>query len=234
MAKSRIIKDLANNDVDTTTALKRAKVLFSELENQELLNWVNFELVGYPSDVSLPDYRIVKGNLRGSYFKGSMANHMKCTNVSLPLGNMPENIKDTLLSVYFCEGIDALKQLAERSDAEGSQLGKEIPADFFPVLATYNKDPFMNVIAARVVVGSHHIHNIFSTIENRLLDAFILLEKEFGNLDDLDLDASSKTPEEVRDIADKITVIVYNDHSVNIGDGNKIRGSTIASSIGDK
>ena len=88
MAKSKIIKDLANSNIDTITALKRAKVLFSELGNEKLLNWVNFEISGYPLDADLPSYRIEQGSLMGSYMKGSMASHMKWTNVSIPLGKI--------------------------------------------------------------------------------------------------------------------------------------------------
>lgn len=36
MAKSKIIRDLANGEVDTITALKRAKVLVSDLNNDEI------------------------------------------------------------------------------------------------------------------------------------------------------------------------------------------------------
>jgi len=46
MAKSMIIKDIANGTIDTTTALKRAKILFAALDNAELLNWVNYEISG--------------------------------------------------------------------------------------------------------------------------------------------------------------------------------------------
>ena len=63
MARSSIIKDLANSSIDTPTALKRAKVLFSELNNSELIDWVNYELTGYPEDVVLPDYRKEYGNI---------------------------------------------------------------------------------------------------------------------------------------------------------------------------
>ena len=112
MARSAIIKDLANSTVDTMTALKRAKVLFAELGNDDLLEWVSYEIAGYPADANLPDYRKVRGRLVGSYIKGSMASHMKWTNVSLPLGKMPENIQDELLAVYFREGLVALKKLA--------------------------------------------------------------------------------------------------------------------------
>jgi len=89
----------------------------------------------------------------------------------------------------------------------------------------------MIITSAQVIVGSHHIINIISTIENKLLDALILLENEFGNLDELDIDTSTKTPEEISKLTKELIVIIYNDQSVNIGDGNKIKDSNIASLI---
>lgn len=230
MARSAIIKDLANSTVDTMTALKRAKVLFAELGNDDLLEWVSYEIAGYPADANLPDYRKVRGRLVGSYIKGSMASHMKWTNVSLPLGKMPENIQDELLAVYFREGVGALKQLAESSMEDGL-LGKAIPADFFPVIATYNNDPYMYITSAKVIIGPQLIQDVFATVENRLLDALIVLEKEFGNLDELDIDITAKTSDELKTIIDKLIVIVYNDNSVSVGDGNRIKNSAIASSL---
>lgn len=230
MARSTIIKDLANSAVDTMTALKRAKVLFAELKNSNLLEWVSCEIAGYPTEANLPDYRKVRGHLVGSYIKGSMASHMKWTNVSLPLGKMPENIQDELLAVYFREGVGALKQLAESSKEDG-QLGKTIDADFFPVIATYNNDPYMYITSANVLIGPQLIQDVFSTVESRLLDALIVLEKEFGNLDELDIDISAKTSDELKAIIDKLIVIVYNDNSVSVGDGNRIKNSAIASSL---
>ncbi len=230
MARSSIIKDLANSTVDTVTALKRAKVLFSELENTDLLNWVSYEITGYPVEAVLPDYRSVKGHLMGSYFKGSMVSHMTWKNVSIPLGKMPDDLQEALLNVSFREGVEALRKLAEDSK-EGGQLGKTIDADFFPAIAAYNNDPYMIITSARVIIGSQLIQDVFSSVENRLLDALIILEKEFGNLDELDIDISAKSSDELIDIIDKLLVIVYNDNSVTIGDGNRIKGSSIASSI---
>ena len=147
------------------TALKRAKVLFAELGNDDLLEWVSYEIAGYPADANLPDYRKVRGRLVGSYIKGSMASHMKWTNVSLPLGTMPDNIQEALLSVYFREGVGALRQLAESSKEDG-QLGKTIDADLFPVIATYNNDPYMYITSANVLIGPQLIQDVFSTVES--------------------------------------------------------------------
>ena len=225
MAKSMIIKDIANGTIDTTTALKRAKILFAALENTELLNWVNYEISGYPFEAKLPDYRIERGALKGSYFKGSIASHMKWNDVSIPLGKMPPDVIDDFLRVPFYDGVNALKQLVDNSD--NGQLARPIPADMFPYIAKYNNDPYMNIVAARVVVSTHCVTNMFSVIENRLLDALLLLEKEFGVLDDLDIDTTAKSPEEIDTIAKKVYVIVYNDKSIHIGDGNKIKDSAI-------
>lgn len=231
MAKSKIILDLANSSVDTMTALKRAKVLLLELGNDKLLEWVNCEIAGYPSDAELPEYRVVQGNLMGSYFKGSMANHMKWNNVSLPLGKMPDEIRDRILNVSFHEGVDALKKLLESVDDEERQLGATLPAEFFPIIAKCNNDPYMNIISARVVIGSQFVQNIFSVIENKLLDIFMILEKEFGNLDSLDIDVSGKSEEELHKISERMVVVIYNDNRVTVGNGNKIKDSNIASSI---
>ena len=231
MAKSKIIKDLANSSVNTITALKRAKVLVSALNNAEISKWLDYEISGYPEDATIPSYRKVQGSLIGSYFKGSMARHMTWTNVSLPLGNMPDEIKEMLLRVEFQEGVESLKTLAAKSQASGTEIYKTIPADCFSTIAHFNNDPYMMITSARVVVGEHIISNIFSVIENKLLDMLMILEKEFGCLDELDIDTIAKSKEEIEAINNRILVLVFNDNSVTIGDGNKFKDTIIASDI---
>ena len=176
-------------------------------------------------------YRKVQGSLIGSYFKGSMARHMTWTNVSLPLGNMPDEIKEMLLRVEFQEGVESLKTLAAKSQASGTEIYKTIPADCFSTIAHFNNDPYMMITSARVVVGEYIISNIFSVIENKLLDMLMILEKEFGCLDELDIDTMAKSKEEIEAINNRILVLVFNDNSVTIGDGNKFKDTIIASDI---
>ena len=99
----------------------------------------------------------------GSYFKGSMVSHMKWNNVSIPLGKMPEELKDDLLTVYFKEGVEALSQLKKCNSSDGN-IGKTVNADFFPIIAHYNNDPYMIITSARVEIGNHCIHNIFLSL----------------------------------------------------------------------
>ena len=131
------------------------------------------------------------------------------------------------MSVYLFEGVDALEHLIQFNENPENRLGKQIPADCFPLFNKYNNDPFMIITSARVEVSTHNLSNVISIIENRLLDSLLLLEKEFGNLDELDIDTSGKSTLEIEEIANKITVLVYNDNRVTIGDGNKIKDSSI-------
>ncbi len=230
MAKSKIIKDLANGTVTTAVALKRAKILLQEFDNDALLEWVNHELVGYPHDKTLlPKYRVKKGQLRGSYFKGSLANHIQYNNVPLPIGKMPSDVAEDFLSVYFSEGVEELAHYLNSSKDQA--LGKPIPADLYPYIAHFNNDSYMMITSAKVEVSVQSIQGILTTVESKLLDLFCYLEKEFGILDELDLDVNSKTSEEKANILDHISVLIYNDHRVTFGDNNKLRDTTIASKI---
>ena len=63
MAKSKIIKELANSSIDTATALKRLKILLLNLNKPELNNWVNSELNGYKNADDVPEYRRFRGKV---------------------------------------------------------------------------------------------------------------------------------------------------------------------------
>jgi len=231
MAKSKIIKELANGTIDTQTALKRTKVLLQDLDNDDILKWVNYEVEGYPCDTDVPEYRRISGQLYGSYFKGSIATHVQYRNIPLPLGTMPEDIKQALLTCSITQGIDALKHMVEESINSGNPICKVVPADFYWNIANYNGDLGMIISSARVELSMPDLLNIAPKVENRLLDILSYLEKKFGNLDGLDIDTESKDAEELKEIIDHIHVLIYNDNRVTIGDGNEIENSTIASSI---
>lgn len=57
------------------------------------------------------------------------------------------------------------------------------------------------------------------------------LEKQFGNLDEFDIDVNNKSEQELKEIVNHIYVLIYNDQSVTIGNDNEFNNSNIASSI---
>lgn len=235
MAKSQIIKDLANGTADIQTALKRTKVLLQELNNDKLLQWVNYEIEGYPENAEnadIPDYRIIGGQVYGTYFKGSIATHVQYNHVPISLGNLPDEIKNDILTIKITQGIEALNAMViESRRKENGGLTRLIPSELYPHIAQANNDLGMIIVTASVELNMAEILNIFPKIESKLLDILLFLEKQFGKLDDLDINTESKSEEELERITNHIYVVIYNDKSITIGDKNKIKDSNIASSI---
>ena len=94
-----------------------------------------------------------------------MANHMTWSNVSIPLGKMPDDYQEALLSVPFPQGVEALKKLSE--DTSG-QLGKVIPADIFPYIACCigrkRKNRFGGTVSYAACIGGlcRNVHSCYS------------------------------------------------------------------------
>ena len=63
--------------------------------------------------------------------------------------------------------------------------------------------------------------------DNQLI--LIKLDKEYGCLDDLDIDITEKDPEEVRKINAMIINYIFEDRSIKIGDKNRIDRTEIKS-----
>jgi len=232
MAKSQIIKDLANGNIDIQTALKRTKILLQEFDDEKLLKWIDWEIEGYPSDDSLPEYRKIGGQLYGTYFKGSVARNITYTDVPLPLGSMSESDREAFLTANITQGVESLKEMiAESEKSYNIGLSTIVPAEYYPSIAFYNNDRYMNIVTARVELDMAKIRNIFPKVENKLLDILSYLEKQFGNLDNLDIDVDSKNKKELNEITNHIYVIIYNDKGVTIGDNNKIKDSNIVSKV---
>lgn len=93
-----------------------------------------------------------------------------------------------------------------------------------------NEAPYIIITSAYVKISMPQVLSIFPKVESKLLDILAYLEKQFGNLDDLDIDVESKSDDELKQICEQRHIIVYNDNSVTVGDNNKIKDSTIASS----
>ena len=60
-----------------------------------------------------------------------MANHITYNHVPLPLGNLPDEIKEDILTIKIRQGIEALKGvIAESEKNDNSGLMKPIPAEY--------------------------------------------------------------------------------------------------------
>lgn len=221
MARSRIIKELASGKVTVEIGLKQLKVLLMEFNKPEMLKWVNSELQGYDDSDTLPEYRIIAGNLIGTFLNYNL----KCTNVGIPLKiDAPDKMVDICTNVKLYDSISALRILAE-SDKE---IGRQIPSSYLPYIQRYSAISMTALISAFVKISQIQLENIFSRTENAVLDVLLLLEREFGVLDELDIDLSTKDEKEIENITNNIMVILYSDNSVTIGDNNRMKDTNIS------
>lgn len=217
MAKSIIIKELANSSIDTATALKRLKILLLSLKKPKLDNWVNCELNGYKEIANVPDYRRFRGQVTANFIIGNAYRMITYNNTPLPTTNLSKEIRDRIEEITFSEGITAIKEM------EGQELGKSLPPEIYGVLTKgTNID---SITSASVRVSKIAPVEIISAVETKVLEILCVLEKEFGILDELDLDCSDKSEKAIDDISQRILNIIYVDKSITIGDDNKITKS---------
>lgn len=222
MANSKIIKELANGTIDLNTSLKRAKIIFQKIGSIELNQWIKNEIEGYKNLEDVPSYRKVKGCLKGCYIKDGL----NCKNLLIPLDNVDEEIIKGLTYNSAGQSVYALQQAIS--------AGQSFVRRLEPYECKWLSAKTGRIIyEAEVETDTSEVMNIIPVVENLLLETFLLLEKEFGVLDELDIDWGSKTEDEQKIIVEKI-VVIFQDNSVTVGEGNKIKNSTIASNISNK
>lgn len=222
MAKSTIIKDFAGGRVSVEIALKQLKVLLAEFDKPEMLKWVNAELQGYDDTDALPEYRVIVGNLVGNFLNY----YTKCTHISIPLkSDAPKELVEMCSQVRLYDSLSALRALTE-TDRE---FGRQINALLLPYVQQFSAISMTALLNATVEFSQTQVKNVFSRVENAVLDVLLLLEKEFGNLDDLDIDLTSKSNDEIQNIASNIMILLYNDNSIVIGDNNRMKDTSISS-----
>lgn len=218
MAKSKIIKELASSENSLEVAINRMLIIASDINNQELSQWAEKELNGYSSKDSVPSYRIVKNTM----FRYSGINgRMKATNVPLPLREL-FNEKDTsMFDMNILDGIQAIERCIN-NDAD-SQYGRDLT---WAASMVYQMTG-IQCYSITQIVPQNALENILSTVKTMLLKVLIQLDKSYGCLDDLDIDMTGKTPEEVIKINAIINNYILTDNSIQIGDKNTLKDTNI-------
>lgn len=217
MAKSNIIKNFINSNMDINTALQNLLAILYCLEDETLIKWASKELSGYDSINELPEYRKLKGRLMASYIVGGM----KYSNAPFITYHLDDDVQENLTNLHIFSSISTLEEMKNKGD---SRIGKPIPPEFYILL---QENTNAHIVEASVNTDLSSINDIISKVRVKILETLLLLEKEFGNLDELDIDISIKNEKELKNIIQNIHLNLY-DNSINIGDGNKIKGSNIA------
>ncbi|MGN4406413.1 hypothetical protein ACTFPA_07855 [Bacillus cereus group sp. MYBK59-1] len=226
MARSELLHDVVSGRESLENIFFRLKVILSDLDNQTIMNWIHGELQGYTSDEEIPPYRILKGNPVGTYVINSAAQY---TDASVPLENLlSDDLIDQLKTVNISDGIGALQDILNGESRENYAL--IIPTSYCHAISTRQ----IQLLGMRMRIGSNQLNGIVSHVKSKLIEVIMELEKEFENLDDLDIKS------QVEDDTSKKAQVTYNiekiiyDGSIQLGDKNKVSKSMLGHLFGGK
>lgn len=218
MAKSKIIKELANNEISIEIALNRLLIIASDLDNDALVDWVSAELHGYNKDMKLPTYRCTKSThftysgINGSY---------QVTNIPFTFFDIIAKYDENAFDVCMRDSVATLQEFVNNSDTQSCFRDFSYLSDYV------YKETGIQCTSIIQKVPLNFFRNVLSEIKTRLLLVLIKLDKEYGCLDDLDINTAIKTSEEIEEINKTVNNYIYVDNSVTVGDKNKIEGSKI-------
>src|ERR1700694_1499287 len=106
---SRINEGATSSQASLSEVLRLCMRLGRLLDNKELSDWARAEAGGYDSINSLPDYRVFKTEVRGT-FSGPAGSGLN--NISIPRAAVDEAHQDSLFTVYMTQPVGELEQLA--------------------------------------------------------------------------------------------------------------------------
>ena len=218
MAKSKIIKELANNQISMEVALQRLMIIASDLGNEELLAWAETELQGYSPNDTLPEYR----NVRSIHFAYSGINgNYKVTNCPFTFTSVLEEELSDIYNVPILDSVSSLQNFIDNPEKQSYRR------DFSMLNGYVLQRTGLQCTSIYQTVPLNFLQKIVSQIKTILMNVFLKLDKEYGCLDDLDVDTTAKTPDEVEAINKVVNNYIFIDNSINVGDKNKLKGSGI-------
>ena len=119
-AIQEFIDELAQHDVDLTSALRKAKMLTNDLHSPELDAWMNSELYGYDDQTKVPEYRRFPAANYGDFMgPGNSAgpNDGTPTVLFIQTENLPDEVKRFAATLVVVDPVGALALLAQEQEA---------------------------------------------------------------------------------------------------------------------
>lgn len=219
MAKSQLLKDFVKNEGDLETILLRLKVILTDLQDESILAWVNGELSGYKEDV--PEYRILVGMPLGTFIVNRRVQY-KEANVPL-IGRMSNEEIEDIKTLKMTDSINVIINLLKSE--QKNNIGRRVPTELCHSISDYQ----LQIISMRIAFSSNQLDGIVSSVKSKILDIIMLLEKNFENIDELDiLSQIEENPRSAQEVIYNIQQVVFGDTTeIEIGDKNKIRESSI-------
>lgn len=231
MARSQLLKDLTSGNSNIESILMRLKVILIGLNNDVISEWVEGELSGYRDISHLPPYRVVSGEPKGHCI---INNRAEVKNYIVPLRSLliKRNILDKyedFVNIDITDGIGSL-EYAIKHERERN-FGRSIPTEVCQSLSSRE----LQIASMNILIPINKVEGVILVTKSKLIDVILKLEKDFTDIDSLDIENQFESKESTeRDIIIINLLQIINDNSIEIGDGNKITKSQIGHSEVEK
>lgn len=200
MVKSQLIKDLVQDNISLENALFRLKVITNSMGNVDLQTWINNEINGYKNDDKIPSYR-----QHPSYiirYSGMNANFQVKQNL-LSEFIFDEHVRKIIESRNINLGIANIERSIE------TEIGFNL-IDLAPMVLK-NSGGMIRCTSLNQIINPTSLVEILSSIKFKLIDILLQLENEFGNLDELDINTSIITKDNLDRLNSSINDYIYFD-----------------------
>lgn len=204
MAKSQIIKDIALDNISLESALHRLLVITYSLKNEELLLWIERELNGYSEEHTIPNYR---KNISYMILYTGFNVSTQVTNQPLSESYFTKEIREILENRVILDGINTVEEILKK-DREPSYNLIECAG-----MVNKNSNGYIKCVRLEQVLSRTNFSELISNVKFRIIEILLDLEQEFGVLDNLDIDTSDKTKDELSKVNAEITRKLYFDGS---------------------
>jgi hypothetical protein len=189
---------------DVPTLLRMCKLLAARISHQQLREWVDHELNGYPDLDSLPDYRKLRVDSYGS-FHGAFRT---ASRLQIPVSVLPEEFHERFQYAYMGSSISVYEALLS-GDTSGSVI-EQWP---LPLALQYASKltPDMQCISAWKEIPTGAVVRLMDSVKTRILGFVIDLELEAPNAGDTPIGSQSPLSTE------KMTQIFNTNITGNVG-----------------
>lgn len=225
MAKSKIIKDLIGRKVTLTQALERVLVIAMEINDANTIKWIKQEKNGYGAEETVPEYRKIPLTPMGSYQLVSMGYIHSYSNHVLPTLGLSTSMKENISCHSFRQGISQVMEQHEAFREEKGRYGIAIPPEYYYM---FEEGTNIQITNAYWHYSKFDLEKIIDAVRTRTLELLVLLEKNFGVLDELDISIDDYKGDEIRKLQEACAMVINGN---NNGDTYIITDTKIKKSI---
>lgn len=207
MAKSNLIKNLTTGNVSLENALERLLIITNELEDPKVKNWILNEIQGYDKKTNLPNYR--KNQSMNIKYDGINGN-LQMKNAPLPITHFPKEVQDQISEVSIIEGISVVEKIIKNNFKSTYDLTVYAPLVY--------RETGIECLSITHYLSMTLYEKVYSEVRIKVIQILLDLEKEFGNLDNLDINMDGLSDEKIEDVNNNISSIISDGKEIKVNE----------------